>query len=116
MNFANVKSLVVKGMFGFAAVAAVLAAGSTKAQAQGFGVGVQFGGPAYVYPQTGYYAAPGYYDNDWARRQAFVRHEEEERREAYWQHERWEHQRDFDRDRHFDRDDHRFDGRGFDRR
>lgn len=108
MTSANVKGLVVKGMLGAVAMGAMLFAGTAKAQAQGFAVGVQFGGPAY-YPQTAYYGAPGYYERD-ARRDAFLRHEAEERREAFRRQQQWEHRHDFDRDRRFDRDD-----RGFDR-
>jgi hypothetical protein len=113
MNIANVKGLAVKGTLGALASGAFFFAGTAKAQAQ-WAVGVQFGAPAYAYPQTTYYAAPGYYDGD-ARRDAYLRHEQHEameRREAWIRHEQWEHARDFDRrgyDRGYDRDDRRFD-------
>lgn len=107
MTSANGKGLAVKGILGAVAMGAMLFAGTAKAQAQGFAVGVQFGGPAYS-PQTTYYGAPGYYERD-ARRDALLRHEAEERREAFIRHEQWEHRRDFDRDRRFDRDGRRFD-------
>lgn len=113
MNIANVKGLAVKGTLGALALGAFFFAATAKAQAQ-WAVGVQFGAPAYAYPQTAYYGNQGYYDRD-ARRD-WYRHEEREameRREAMIRREQWERAREFDRrgfdrDRRFDRDDHRW--------
>jgi hypothetical protein len=95
MKIANVKALVAKlTMVGLAAGALVVASPST-AQAQQFAVGVQFGHPAYVVDGDDYRYDR---DGDYARRQAYIQHEQWEReqreeiarRQAYLQHEQWE--------------------------
>jgi hypothetical protein len=78
MKSTNVKAMVAKVMaVGFLASAFVLAS-PTKAEAQGWQVGVQFGGPVY-YGDDGRRA---YWDHE--------RQEEFERQQAYQQHEAWE--------------------------
>jgi len=110
--------LVAKTLMVALAAGTLAFAGTQKAQAQ-WGVGVQFGQPAY----SGYYPAyDGGYDRDYyrdheareayARQQAYLAHErwEHEQREAYARqqayyqherHERWEHA-----NRYYDRDDY----------
>jgi hypothetical protein len=76
MKIANVKGLVTKAIVASVAAGALLFAAPTKSQAQVF-VGLRFGRPAarvYVAPAP-VYAEPapyGYY----ARRDAFIRHQE----------------------------------------
>jgi hypothetical protein len=112
MKIANVKSMVAKVMMVGLAAGAFAVASPATAQAQQFGVGVQFGQPAYVVDHDGYrYDRDAYrYDrDDYRRREEFREHEAREafyRRQAYlrqqqWQHEQWE------RSHHFDRDDYR---------
>lgn len=76
MRFANVKGFIAKAVLGATAAAALLFAAPTTSQAQVF-VGVRVGRPAPVVVVPAYrapvYVAPyGYY----ARRAAFIRHEE----------------------------------------
>lgn len=94
-----------------AALAAVPAA-----QAQHFGVAIQFGGPRYVAPAPvyGYGYAPEYDQRE--RFEAIRRHEAWERQQAFFRQEQWEREHRFnDRDRfnrdRFDRDHDRFDHR-----
>lgn len=114
MKFANVKSIAIKVSIATFAAGALLFAGSPPAQAQQWGVGVQYGTPAYAQ-----YSAPGYvvdrddyyrdrdrhmfYERERARQEFFERQRREEflRRQAYMRHEWWEH-RDYDRDRDHD--------------
>lgn len=75
MKLTNVKGFVTKAILGTVAAGALLFAAPTKSQAQVF-VGLRFGHPraVYVAPAPVYVApAPyGYY----ARRDAWIRHEE----------------------------------------
>ncbi len=104
MTTANVKGIVVKAILGVTVAGAMLIAGTPKAQAQQFAVGVQFGAPY----SAGYYGGgrdfdrDGYRDHErreayeFERRQAFLRQQEFERREAFARqeaherHEQWE--------------------------
>lgn len=111
MTSHSVKAFVLKATAAAALAGAVLVAAPTKAQAQQFAVGVQFGAPAY---------GPAYgYENDhrrWEREQAAIAREQAwQQHEAWEQHERWERReasRDWNRrdwDRHQDWDRHRDD-------
>jgi hypothetical protein len=71
MKIANVKRFATKALVAAVAAGALLFAAPTKSQAQVF-VGVRFGRPVYVAPAPVYVAPYGYY----ARRDAYVRHEE----------------------------------------
>ena len=85
------KAMVAKVMtVGLLAGAFVLVA-PTKAQAQGFGIGVQIGGPRYDYARQDSYdgGRRGYYDS--GRRDYY----EQERREIY-RREAFERQREFE--------------------
>jgi hypothetical protein len=99
MNTAQIKSMITKVMTAGLLAGAFLFAGSQKADAQQFSIGVQLGTPAYGYDYTAYpdyYARRDYYDHlrweqerraeiarqEWMRQRAWQRHEE---------HERWEH-------------------------
>ena len=72
MTIANLKGMVAKVMLTGLAAGALMAIAPTKAEAQGFAVGVRFGYPAPVF-------APAYYprrDFAFERREAFLRHDE----------------------------------------
>jgi hypothetical protein len=75
MKIANTKALVTKAILATVAAGALLFAAPTKSQAQVF-VGLRFGRPAPVYVAPApYYVAPAPYGY-WARRDAFIRHQE----------------------------------------
>ena len=85
MKIPNVKAMVAKGLTIGMVAGALMLAGPAKAQAQAFGVGVQFGGPHFGYAGPGFvgpgygpafYARRGWEREEFARRQAFLRHEE----------------------------------------
>jgi hypothetical protein len=113
MNATQMKSMITKVMTAGLLAGTVMFAGSKKAEAQQFSVGVQIGRPA-VYP--GYYAQPGYYANrdyyerlrcEQERREAIARQQAFERQQEWMRHEqreRWEHERHNGwRDRDWDR-------------
>jgi hypothetical protein len=77
MKIANVKALVTKTLVAAVAAGAFLFAAPAKSQAQVF-VGLRFGHPApvYVAPAPAYYAPAPY---GYARRDAWIRHQEWER-------------------------------------
>ncbi len=100
---------------GLALAGAALTLAAPSAQAQEFGIGVQFGGPRYVAPAPAYrvyapaYAAPGYgyAPGYWQERRAedWREHEwreHEAREHAFREHEEWEH-RGYDYDRGYGR-------------
>ena len=70
MKFVNVKGMVAKGMVLAVAAGALMLASPAKAEAQGFVVGVRVGNPYYA-PRY-----DGYDRYEYARREAFFRHEE----------------------------------------
>lgn len=125
MNITNVKALVAK-MFTVGLIAgAVVIAAPSKAQAQ-ISLGVRVG-PVVSRPiYRGDVYAPGYYDRydheAWERRQAYLRHEQEERFErerieqARIQRERFEHERFEHQQYDAQRFDRRDDDRGHDNR
>ena len=82
MNIANVKGMIAKGMMAAMVAGALMVAAPTKAEAQGFAVGVQFGGPRYARR-----------DFEFERRQEFLR------REAFLRHEEWLRAHRFERER-----------------
>ncbi len=101
LTFSN-KTLTILG--GLALAATALTAGAPPAQAQEFGIGVQFGGPRYVAPAPAYgvygpaYAAPryGYAPGYWGERRgeewrAHEWREQAAREHAFREHEEWEH-------------------------
>jgi hypothetical protein len=87
-----------------AALAAVPAA-----QAQHFGVSVQFGGPRYVAPGPVYGYGSGYYERE--RFDANRQHEAWERQQAFIRQQQWEREHRFNDRGRFDRDHDRFDHR-----
>lgn len=121
MNTASYKLFRTSTASAFAAAGLLFAVGAAGARAQQFGVGVQFGAPAYGYapapvgpayaappavygaPAYGYAAVNPYYDGD---RDAFFRAEQRE----HWEREHFEHERmehfEHERMEHFDHDDH----------
>lgn len=117
MKIKNQKGLVAKTLMVAIAAGMLAFAGTQKAQAQ-WGIGVQFGQPAY----SDYYPA---YDRDhyrdheareaYERQQAYLAHERweheqreaYERQQAYYQHERHEQWEHANRYRDYDRDDFR---------
>lgn len=93
MKIANVKGMVAKLMITGLAAAAFMVVSPSKAQAQGFAVGVRVGQPAYAYDHDGY-------RNDLRRNEEFRDREarefrERQAREAYLRHEQWEHEHRF---------------------
>ena len=92
-----------------ATLAGAALAAAPAAQAQHFGVAIQFGGPRYVAPAPVYGYGSGYYERE--RIEAIRRHEAWERQQAFFRQQQWEREHRFhDRDR-FDRDHDRFDHR-----
>jgi hypothetical protein len=93
MKIANVKGLVTKTMVAAIAAGALLFAAPTRSQAQVF-VGLRLGRPAPVYVAPApVYAAPAPYGS-WARRDAYIRHQEWLRDHRFDR----DHFRDHDRD------------------
>jgi hypothetical protein len=76
MKIPNVKAMVAKAVTVGMVAGALMLAGPTKAQAQQFGFGVQFGGPRYVQPAPGFWARRAWEREQIARREAAIRHEE----------------------------------------
>jgi hypothetical protein len=100
MKFANVKSLAAKLSIATVAAGALLIAGTAQAQAQQWGVAVQYGQPAYVATRNDYYRDRNrneFYERERARQEILERERREEflRRQAYIHHEQWEHQRGY---------------------
>ena len=108
MKIANVKALVAKLMMVGLAAGAFAAVSPATAQAQQFAVGVQLGHPAYVVDHDGYrYDRDDYrYDRDDSRRREEFREREARegyaRRQAYLRHEQWEHEQS-ERQHRYDR-------------
>jgi hypothetical protein len=99
MKFATIKSLAAKLSIATVAAGALMFAGTAPAQAQQWGVAVQYGQPAYVVRDRDHRE---FYERD--RREQFERERREEfLRQQAWRHEQWErehrfHDRDHDRD------------------
>ena len=100
MKIANAKGLVTKLMITGLAAAAFVVASPSKAQAQGFAIGVHVGqpayAPAYAYDRDGY----RHDRDDFRRNEEFREREarefrEREAREAYIRHEQWEREHRF---------------------
>jgi hypothetical protein len=97
MKFATVKSLAAKLSIATVAVGALMFAGTAPAQAQQWGVAVQYGQPGYVVDRDDYYRDHDrheYWERERARREFYERQRREEflRRQAWLRHEQWEHQ------------------------
>ena len=112
MKFASVKALAAKLSIATFAAGALMFAGTASAQAQQWGVAVQYGTPAYVVDRDDYYrdhAAHEYWERERAR-EAWMEHERQEefqRRQAWFRHEQWEREHryyGYDRDHDFYRD------------
>jgi hypothetical protein len=102
------KAMVAKVMtVGLLAGAFVLAA-PAKAQAQGFAIGVQLGGPHYDYARDGYYdgGRRDYYEHERfeQQRREIARQEAFERQREFEQHLAWQRAHDY---RFHDRDGYR---------
>jgi hypothetical protein len=96
MKLTSVKSMVMKGVTVGLVAGAVALAAPAKAQAQQFGVGVQFGSPGYGYvAPRDYYARQRY--EELCRQRAFAAQQAYARQQAWERHEAFEH-RDRDRD------------------
>jgi hypothetical protein len=116
MKITNVNGIVAKTLMVALAAGTMMVAGGRKAQAQQWGVGVQFGQPAYRYYPDYDRRTEEYREHEqreeFARRQAYLQHEQWEheqrealeRRQAYLQHEYWERAHRF---HHHDDDDDR---------
>ena len=100
MKFASAKALAAKLSIATFAAGALLFAGTASAQAQQWGVAVQYGAPAYVVDRDDYYrgrAAHEYWERERARREFAERERREEflRRQAWLRHEQWDREHRF---------------------
>ena len=108
MKAAQMKTILGKVMTAGVVAGALAMLPAAKAQAQSWGVGVQFGAPVYGYAAPVYgpddYARQRYYEHErreaWERQQAWLRQQEWMRHER---HEAWERERSYrDRDHYRD--------------
>ena len=97
MKIPNVKAMIAKVMTAGLVAGALMLAAPGQAQAQGFSVGVQFGGPHYGYAAPGYYPRRDWEREEFARREAFARQQAFERQQAFARHDEWQRGRRFDR-------------------
>jgi len=89
MKFATVKTLAAKLSVATFAAGALMFAGAAPAQAQQFGVAVQFGHPTYVVDRD-----RGFYQSERARREYIER----QRREEFLRHQAWLRQQQWERE------------------
>jgi hypothetical protein len=97
MKLTNLKAMVAKAMTVGMLAGALVLASQAKAQAQGFGVGVQIGYPPYGYSRD-------YYERlrcERERREAFLRQQAWERQQAWQRHEAWERHEGWERDHRY---------------
>ena len=87
MNNSNVKAIIAKGMAVGLLAGAFVMTGTSKAQAQGLGVGIQIGYPHYDYSRRDAYEHQRF---EQARREQFERQQAFARHEAWERHERIE--------------------------
>jgi hypothetical protein len=102
MKFATVKSLAAKLSIATVAVGALMFAGTAPAQAQQWGVAVQYGQPAYVADRYDYRDRDRHEFYERERRERFERQRREEslRRQAWLRQQQWEREhRYYDHDR-----------------
>jgi hypothetical protein len=107
MKLTTVKALAAKLSIPTFAAGTLMFAGMAPAQAQQWGVAVQYGQPAYVVERNDYVGdreRHEYWERESARREFYERQRREEflRRQAYLRHEQWEREHRYhDRDREY---------------